>query len=191
MIIKTVLKSGGEYKPEHVQRIYDMIRKHVKFHYDFVCYSDLDFPFAGQIRKLYYGWPNWWSKLEIFRDIEDSFYIDLDMTIHGDITDIVSRSYDFAALSNMNPRIAGIGSAMMAWSGNKRFLYDSFRENPHRYIAENKSIGTEHWGDQGFINSKISNIERFQKIFPDRIKRFNESGPADIRVFYGRHRPWQ
>ena len=115
--LKTVLKSGGEYKPGHVLRVQDMLDKYVDCPARFVCYSDVEIE-GVTVRPLLHDWPGWWSKIEIFREVEDSFYIDLDMTIEGNITDMVMADSYFMALRNMNHRIGGIGSAMMKWRGS-------------------------------------------------------------------------
>jgi hypothetical protein len=96
----------------------------------------------------------------------------------------------FIALRNMTPRIEGIGSAMMKWSGDYRKIYERFLDDPERNISENNSIGTNNWGDQSFIWKVLhGDVEFFQNKFPDRIKKFNEPG-GDITVFYGRKKPW-
>lgn len=188
--IKTVLKSGGEYKPEHVLRMRDMICKFVNVDFRFVCYSDVEIPDVA-IRPLINGWKGWWSKIEMFRDIEESFYIDLDMTVQGNITDMVTVDSNFIALHNMNPRIAGIGSAMMKWRGDKTRIYHNFLKSPLTHMQANNRIGTPFNGDQGFLWRQMDGeIEFFQQKFPDRIKRFDQSG-GDIKVYFNKRRPWK
>lgn len=191
LTIKTVLKSGGEYSGDHVVRMRDMIAENVKCPYLFACYTDTHIPGHGmELRPLYNKWPGWWSKLEIFRSIENSFYIDLDMTIDGDITDIVTADTDFMALRNMNSRIEGIGSAMMKWRGDFKRLYLDFDKDPEFHMSDNARIGTPEWGDQGYIWKRLSGeVDFFQDAFPGRIKKFSENG-GDVKVFYGRKRPW-
>lgn len=192
IVIKTVLKSGGEYKKDYVYRMRDMISQYVNCEYKFVCYSDVEIE-GVEVRDLEKNLPKWWSKIEIFRDVEESFYIDLDMTIHNDITDIVSCETDFMALKNMNPKIGGIGSAMMKWKGDKRFIYNQFLRFPEEYmeIFNDKKIGTPLLGDQGFIWSLMKNdTEYFQDKFPNKIRRFNQNG-GDIKVYFGKYRPWR
>lgn len=188
--IKTVLKSGGEYKPEHVQRMQEMLDRYVDCPSKFVCYSDVEIPDVI-VRPLINGWKGWWSKIEMFRDVEDSFYIDLDMTITGNITDMVMVDSNFMALRNMNPRIAGIGSAMMKWKGDYSCLYRDFLKSPLTHMQSNNQIGTAFHGDQGFLWRQTDcKIEFFQEKFPDRIKRFDQSG-GDIKVYFGKRRPWK
>lgn len=190
LVIKTVLKSGGEYGPEHVTRLAAQLRQHISIPYKFVCYSDLDFPLDGEIRPLLHNWPGWWSKLEIFREVETSFYFDLDMTIQGDITAIVERQYTFAALNNLTPPIRGIGSAMMGWAGDWRNLYEVFKADPQYYMARNSFKSTSRWGDQGFIYSQVADIERLQITFPGLIRKYSDKDDSAIRVFFGPVKPW-
>lgn len=166
-----------------------MLEKHVKCPYRFVCYSDIEID-AVDVRPLENGWAGWWSKIELFKDIDDSFYIDLDMTINGDITDMVMADSDFMALRNMTPRIAGIGSAMMKWRGDKRFIYEEFKLRPEYHMDMNSQMGTPNWGDQGYLwNEMGQSIDFFQDRFPNRIQKFTDQS-ADVIVYYGKRRPW-
>lgn len=190
LIIKTVLRSGGVYKPDHVHAIFDMMERYVKVPFKFVCYSDLKFPLRGEIRPLKHNWPGWWAKMELFREKdEESFYIDLDMVVKGDITDMATLQSQFCALDNMTASIGGIGSALMKWQGDKTYLYDEFAKNPQFHIDNNKTYRTPYLGDQGFIFRLVEKIERFQQIFPGRIKPFNAAANADIVVYYGKNKP--
>lgn len=191
IVLKTVLKSGGVYKPEHVLRMQSMLDKYVDCPAMFVCYSEMLIP-GVIVRPLKHDWPGWWSKIHVFQEIEDSFYIDLDMTITNNITDIVSCETDFMALRNMTPRIEGIGSAMMKWRGDKRFIYEIFKSDPERYMIEHSrdKIGTPWLGDQGFLWALCKdNFEFYQSRFPNRIKKYNASG-GDVKVYYGKNKPW-
>jgi len=191
--VKTVLKTGGEYKPEHVFRIKNMLEKYIKAKYEFICLTD-DSSLLNNTnittRKLVHNWPSWWSKIELFKDIEESFYIDLDMTINGDITDIATCETDFLSLRNLAPSISGIGSAIMRWSGDKTFIYNTFKKQPEHYMKINNKRGTNKWGDQSFIWEIMDGkIEFLQDRFPNRIGRFRVPN-KDINIFYGRKRPW-
>lgn len=192
VIIKTVLRSGSEYKPEHVQRIQQQLGRPV------VCYTDLPAIDGIEVRPLLHDWPGWWSKLEVFREIEDSFYIDLDMTIAGDISDIINTdpADGLIALRNMKPEIGGIGSAMMRWRRDMRKVYKLFCTDP-QYVMDNYGIdkrGTRWLGDQGWVGACVDELEiplqYWQDLYPGRIKAWYEQGDADIIVYFGRSRPW-
>lgn len=192
IIVKTVLKSGGEYKIEHVHRMCEMFDKYIDCPVKIVCYSDIDIPNVT-VRPLINNWPGWWSKIEIFKDFdEQSFYIDLDMTINNNITDIVSYKSDFITLRNMNQRIDGIGSALMSWRGDKYYIYKLFSNNVDKFIKKygRQNVGTPFLGDQGFLWDHIKNFEFYQDIFPNRIDKFSNREKSDIVVYYGRNRPW-
>lgn len=196
--LKTVLRSGGEYTADHVLRMQEMLDRYVDCPARFVCYSDVDIPDVA-VRPLQHDWPRWFSKIEMFRDVEDSFYIDLDMTINGNITDMVMADSDFMALRNMTPRIGGIGSAMMKWRGNSASgsIFTTFAKSPEYFIDRHSNkIGTHMHGDQGFIFSVACNpetgfkIDCFQDKFPDRISDFRTSKETDVKVYFGKRRPW-
>lgn len=191
VVVKTVLKSSGKYKAEHVYRIQRQLRQHISIPYKFVCYTDIQFQLEGEIRPLNQLWPGYWSKLEMFRDVEESFYIDLDMSVTADITDMVERKSRFCALRNMTPRIPGIGSALMKWEGDHRYLYENFRLNPREHMEKNAFMGTAYLGDQGFIYRQVPDIELFQTLFPGRVERFDQSKGAAIKVYYGKWKPWK
>lgn len=191
VVVKTVLKSSSKYTVDHVHRIHKQLKRNIKIPFKFVCYSDVQFQLDGEIRPLIHFWPGYWSKIEMFRDIEESFYIDLDMTVSEDITDIVARKSRFCALRNMTPRIPGIGSALMKWETAHQNLYEIFRDNPRMHMEKNAFMGTAYLGDQGFIYRHTENIELFQDLFPGRIQRFDENKGASITVYYGNHKPWK
>lgn len=188
--LKTVLRSGGEYTADHVLRIRDMLDRYVDCPARFVCYSDIYIPDVT-VRPLLHDWQGWFSKIEMFRDVEDSFYIDLDMTINGNITDMVMADSDFMALRNMTPRIGGIGSAMMKWRGDRRFIYDEFVKNTQFHMDDNNKIGTNNWGDQSYTWKQMrGDIEFYQDKFPNRISDFRTSNQTDVKVYFGKRRPW-
>lgn len=74
-IIATVLKSGGDYRPEHVQELHSQFGDLPS-----LCFSDC--PVAGvKTLPLKYGYRSWFSKMELFRPdavAEDILYLDLD-----------------------------------------------------------------------------------------------------------------
>ncbi|MGH8236130.1 MAG: hypothetical protein ACREXP_03805 [Steroidobacteraceae bacterium] len=87
--IALVLRSGGDYKPEHVQTLAAQLRAQG---YDPLVLSDVDVKGVERV-PLKYKWPGWWAKLELNRpDIEgDLLVMDLDTRIVGDIADIAAR----------------------------------------------------------------------------------------------------
>ena len=113
--IACVLKSGGVYKPAHVEHLrlsVDLFAQKWKRtrEFKFACLTDdaslLDaiprIEFDGRLLgaiPLLNNWPGWWSKLELFRAFpqgEHVLYFDLDTEIVGDLTPIFERVMDLA-----------------------------------------------------------------------------------------------
>jgi hypothetical protein len=66
LTICTVLRSGGEFKPEHVYTMQDMCYQYIKKHeFTFQCLSNLQDLNCNTI-NLSHNWPKWWSKIELF-----------------------------------------------------------------------------------------------------------------------------
>lgn len=90
MRVALVLRSGGVYKPSHVQVLARQIRTWLPGA-DVFCLADVDVP-EVPVTRLDYDWPGWWSKMELFRpDISgDLLYFDLDTVIRGPLDDIAA-----------------------------------------------------------------------------------------------------
>lgn len=74
-IIATVLRSGGDYGPEHVQKLHAQLCGLPS-----VCLSDVPVPDVAT-SPLRYQWPGWFSKMELFNPEQvndDILYFDLD-----------------------------------------------------------------------------------------------------------------
>ncbi len=85
--VLTVLRSGGEYGPEHVQAIQRQLRKWAP-KATLTCLSDVEVPGVERI-PLQHDWPGWWAKIELFRPElpGDFLYTDLDNVILGELDD--------------------------------------------------------------------------------------------------------
>ena len=191
-IILTVLRSGGEYLPEHVVRLKAQCERFAPG-IAFRCLSDVDVP--GWI-TLRHDWPGWWAKLEIFRMRGPCLYMDLDSTVVGDLEPLIeiARTRQFVTLRDFNPKHRTVGSGIMAWSGDQRPLYQTFLRDPRHHVAENST--SRWWGDQGFIE-RHRQPEFWQDLLPGAVvswKKHCRNGiPEGARVvcFHGHPRPWQ
>ena len=201
--IVCVLKSGGwhnrhmkvEYRPENVQWMARMVAKHVHTQHRFVCLSDVDVPGVETI-ALRDNLPGWWSKIEMFREFDQAFYLDLDTVIHGDITHMVEYDHDFTVLRNFSSTDKRrIGSGLMAWGRDLSGLYQEFMRDPQRHMRE--CVTSEMWGDQGFIQANYAGeFDRFQDLFPGQVvsfktdlKRGDPSTQNKIVCFHGKPKP--
>src|SRR5690606_10951218 len=155
--IACVLKTGVwqnrhmriEYGPGHVRWLRDQFPQHVRTAYRFVCLSDI--PIAGvDVIPLRDDLPGWWSKMVLFKEFDDAFYVDLDTVIVGDITRMVKHKHKFTVLRNLSSRQSGrIGSGVMAWRGDYSHLYRAFMADPEWHLAA--CVTPAKWGEQGVI----------------------------------------
>lgn len=203
MKVLCVLRSGGEYRPEHVTRLRDQVLVHLPTA-DFWCLSDVDVP-GVQILPLKFDWPGWWSKMEIFRPSIKGpvLFFDLDTSIVGDLTDIAR--IDRLAIMRDVYRRGGLQSSMM-------FLPEVARER----IWFEWIDRPEHWmqiyqrgGDQAFLERFwLDRAARWQDELPGQLvsykahvrkavhkdREFGDGSIPDgarVVVFHGLPRPWQ
>lgn len=197
--IACVYQPSVDYSDEYVYRLRDSVARHCAADHSFVCLTDRRLKSVETI-PLVRGWPGWWSKLELFRPGLFSgqvFYFDLDTMIVGDVTDIVTREQDFAALSDMY-HSERMGSGLLAWNADQDYsaLYDTFSRDKIVEYTEVK----ERWGDQGWIeHNLLEPADRLQDQFPGRIvsykvdvrKQGKVPDAASVVVFHGKPRPHQ
>lgn len=178
-----VLKSGGIYTADHVRCLSRQIRNEQLW-----CLSDVVIPDVPTI-PLKHGWPGWWSKLELFSLNEDLLYIDLDSVVLGDIQQLV-RAETTACRDFLQPK--HINSSVMFIKSEDSGVYEQFCRSPEKYIREYRSWPAK-WGDQGFIESCLPNVERFEKgLVRSYRKDCISSVPEGTVVvsFHGKPKPW-
>lgn len=199
-----VLKSGPEYRVEHVVALRDGVRRHLTLPHNFICLTDL-WPEAMEAGiasvSLKHGWPGWFSKLELFRPGVFNgpvFYLDLDSIIVGSLDDLVI-GHRFTVLRNFW-RDHRIGSGLMAWDADLSEIYRRFAADAGRWMREYQT--KEKWGDQQFIfdNTPIE-PDRWQVKHPGRVVSYKRDilrlhrgkvpPEASVIAFHGVPRPWQ
>lgn len=197
MIVLTVLKSGGDFKPEHVVRLHDQWSKWGPVDSSFMCLSDMELPSHICAEKLMMGWPGWWSKIEAFTIPGPVLYMDLDTTIVGDLQPFceAAENEPFVALRDFNPTARDMGSGLMAWQGDVSHVFRAFAADPERHMRECRT--SKKWGDQGFIQGLVPGKAYWQNLLPGKVvswkKHCTKSIPesASIICFHGKPRPWQ
>lgn len=191
--ILTVLKSGGDFYPEHVYKIKDMCDRHIKKNsFSFHCLSDVDL--SCDTIKLEHNWPRWWSKIEIFKQQGPCLFIDLDTIICGDISDIIKnlKNSGFCMLKDQWHK-GTMGSGLAYWDKDVSHIYEKFKLDPEKNM-------NEYEGDQNFINSIFEEKKYIQDYCNGEIVSFKanlEFGRKfdpnfhKIVYFHGPPRPWQ
>lgn len=185
----TVLKSGGEFLPEHVERLREQIAQHYTLPHRFYCLSDQ--PLSCPWVPLECGWQGWWSKLELFRhDFGPAVYFDLDTTILSNLDWLVDAPKHFSMITEFTGRDV-MNSGIMAWTGTEyRHLADDFHHQADSRYRD------WWWGDAAWIRERVPDKVSLQERFPKKIASYKVSGHRYLQgisvvCFHGVPRPWE
>ena len=173
-----VLRSGGDYGPEHVR----WLAKQVP---DLVCLSDV--PVQGvETVPMRYGFPGWFSKIELFSDAfaDDLMYFDLD-TVVFDVPKVdkttVLRDFYY-------PETMGSGLMYIAQADKAR-VFEDFMRSPGLHMRRHTVEG-----DQAFLQKHLGDCQKWQDVA--RVVSFKahcqQGVPEGTQVvcFHGTPRPW-
>lgn len=195
MRILCVLRSGGEYGPQHVKRLQGQLAAQGET--DFACLADVQIEGVETI-PLVWDWPGWWSKMELFRpDLPGDFlYLDLDMSIVGPVADFGARGV--LAIMRDVYRPGGLQSSLMFLPEAERgLIWREWCKSPLGWMRRYR-----RGGDQAFLERFwLRKAKRLQDFAPGAILSYkadlaDERGivvPNDCRVicFHGKPRPWE
>lgn len=178
-----VLRSGGDFRAEHVQ----WLAKQVP---GLVCLSDVDVPGVKTI-PLRTDWPKWWAKLEMFGPSLDGdvLMIDLD-TVVLDLPAMPDRT---TVLRDFY-RHELIGSGLMFVTAEDRArVWEAFNRDPARIMASCRKW--PRWGDQGFLMDHLAGAQRWQDVAGVYSYKAHCQGGlpggAQVVCFHGKPRPWE
>lgn len=185
-----------EYTPEHVRWLKRQVERFCTLPHRFVCLSNVEIPGVETI-PLEHNWPGWWSKLELFKHLDEAFYLDLDTVLVGCIDALVTCPREqFLALQSLTPALyPRLNSGVMAWFGDYRFLYEAFKADPAKHMAAYNT--PRRWGDQGFIQEHLAAFDTFQRHAPGQVisykadmKQDGNPPPAcNVVCFHGQPKP--
>lgn len=175
-----VLRSGGDYRPEHVQRLARMVP-------GLVCLSDVDVPNV-ECRPLLTDWPGWWAKMEAFSHAitGDMLLIDLDTTVYR----LPAMPAETTVLPDFyRPRLMGSGF-MYVTEADRARCWTEFMRDPEGHMA--RCTTRQAWGDQGFLMPLIGQSRRWgTNVVSYKVHCQNGiPNDADVVCFHGRPRPW-
>jgi hypothetical protein len=189
-----VLRSGGEYGEEHVHRLRKQVMDHGAT--DLICLTDAALEGLRTV-PLEYGWPGWWSKMELFRPdigyLGKIVYMDLDTTVVGDLT----RLLEFKWLATMRDvyRPTGLQSSIMVIPPHERdMVWKRWIDDP-----ESRMTYFESGGDQSFLETIwTSKAVRLQDWLPGFLVSYKADDVANrgtqgasLIVHHGKPRPWE
>jgi hypothetical protein len=189
--VACVLRSGGVYGPAWVRALWRGIRENLDSA-ELVCLTDLRFRILGvETIPLRYGWPGWWSKLELYREglfAGPVTYVDLDSLPVGPLEDLCSLKSDYAALSDFyQPREMASGVVCFTPGKKTEELFERFLEDPAGIIKKHPGR-SDHW-----YRKVLGKIDRVQELVPGQVVSFKSHAkngtPPGARLVCGHGRP--
>jgi hypothetical protein len=180
VIVACVLRSGGDYDVEYVERLRDGVAEHLDGA-QFVCLSDVPVP-CDRI-PLITDWPGWWAKIEVFRLTGQVLYLDLDTVVVGSLAPLAEQREFTVAPNWFHPE--QMNTAVMAFDGDYSYLFERFRPD---LIAKYRR--PERWGDQGYVQDHIeAPWQRFEDRHVASYKCGKRTEDTRVVCFHGRPRP--
>jgi len=187
----TVLKTGGEYQPQHVYTLQRQVEKHIP-QAEFVCLSNVRLE-CNRL-PLEQNLPGWWSKMELFKIEGPCLYSDLDTVITGNCDHWLERIAKKRFVCLRDPYRGkrdqyAMGSGIMYWSDDMSWVWKEYKDAG----CPTQIPG----GDQEFLEQVIKRGEYVQDFTDDVV-----SYKADVRdgdynwrdasivYFHGKPRPW-
>ena len=168
--VACVLRSGGRYAADWVERLQRGVARHLAAKHRFVCLSDVAVP-CERI-PLATDWPGWWAKCELFAPglfTGRVLYFDLDTLIVGSLDKIASYPHKFTMAHEFyRPHL--LCSTAMAWDGDYSFIWRAAHEmTPERRARYDKWEG-DRIGDQALIEDCMAgrHVDTFRDLFGDR-----------------------
>jgi len=156
MINIICLKHGTKYGPEYVNKLYNMITRHLTVPFDFYCFTEnpSNLNPAIKIKPLPKGlFSGWWWKPYIFKqghfaDGDVNLFFDLDMVIVGNIDKLVAYlPGEFVGLEDVGRVFRRVpqklGSAILRWPSNHYSnIWEELETNPSQ---TKKFPGDQDW----------------------------------------------
>ena len=170
MVTVLCVRFGNKYGRNYVERLRNMVSRHLTIPYEFVCLTDDQHPIEG-VRSIVQPSANyakgWWHKVHMFDPnlaLQGRIlYLDLDVVIHNNINKLVDIKGDrFYGIRDFNrkfyPSWHSLNSSALSWThGTNADIWTKFQAD--------KSTAQRLQGDQDWI----------WKLAKDRIKFWPDS----------------
>jgi hypothetical protein len=200
--IVACVRTGGVYPFEYVTKLRNMVGRHMRGPYAFVCLTDQPERCEGalfiDIREV--GLPGWWAKMLLFepvwRGTSQIIFFDLDTVIIGDVSPLLGVPGEFAICESFT-RLAGNSaypcrynsSCMVIGGGQCSFMWNKFGKRREYYIARHAA-----YGDQAAIEELYPQAAFLQNLMPKgffaNYRHLTMLMPkASVVNFGGRHKP--
>jgi hypothetical protein len=198
--VVTVFRSGGDFKPWHVQALQRQVYQWSQPGTYFMCLSDVKIPGVDTF-PLEHDWPGWWAKMELFRpDMTGDFvYTDLDNVVLGPINDILSAR---GVVLNTGVDNTAWTSLMKTTPESRAIVWKAFMRYPKLYMDWfNPATSDPPFGDAGVVSACLNReARRWEEILPGQVQNISTMAtPFGFRVpspkprivlCHRPHRPW-
>ena len=175
LTVACVLSPGPVYSKAHVHRLEAQVSRHINQDYQFICVDDSPYP-------------GWFAKISLFepgRFKGRVLYLDLDVTVVGNLDDLANIEAPFSAIKDYQYPMT-INSSVMTWDAGVA---------DHVFTEFEPSVMEKYHGDQNWINNRIPTARRFPPQWCQSFKlaMLNGGFQPDLRVcvFHGFPKPWQ
>ena len=156
MLTVWTMSTGGKYPDAYPQRLQREVAKHLDVPYRFVCISDHAIDGVTTMPPPT-DYPGWWGKVGLFKPGVASLvnlWLDLDVVITGDLTDMVARYGTSKLAMPSNWAQSGHGgcqSSVMIWRQSRYTwpIYNRFQPEWAHWPPRN-APGVL-WGDQEWV----------------------------------------
>ena len=149
------VRFGDKYGLEYVERLRNMVSRHLTVPYEFVCLTDSTLEIDGvrNIIQLNAGYSRpWWHKVHMFDPALSIsgpvLYFDLDVVIHANVDKlVVTDPEQFYSIRDFNRKFQSswntINSSVISWyHGQQSHVWTEFNSNP---TAAMKFYGDQDW----------------------------------------------
>ena len=160
------VKFGTKYGTEYVERLRNMISRHITIPYEIVCLTDDQRPISGVrsiVQKNSGYQKGWWHKVHMFDPTLDIrgkiLYLDLDVVICGKLDKFILFSKnDFYGIRDFNrkfyPSWNNLNSSVMCWThGQESYIWTEF--------CKDRQSAMRLHGDQDWIWKTAKNRIKF------------------------------
>ena len=131
------VRFGNKYGREYVERLRNMVSRHLTVPYEFACLTDDQHPMDG-VRTIYQPNANyargWWHKVHMFDPglglRGRVLYFDLDMIIYDTLPNLVRKN--FTLLDDTwwrEPAHTPLNSSIVSWTGDASYIWDKFKKD--------------------------------------------------------------
>ena len=163
---------GNKYKPEYVQKLYNMVQRHLTVPHEFYCFTDHVNLFDLVTGKIHFkSFPRhdmegWWNKLQLFNPDTGlkgvNFYLDLDVVISKNIDCFVNFGDEntFGIINDFGQPDMWFNSSVMKWNNKtaSNIIWEPYITNRVKWRKVQ--------GDQNVITDLIRK-EKILKVYPD------------------------